>query len=139
MSYVVDKTAYAYACAEAFNAAQINTDTDKYYVINLGDKTADQIEDYTKYITELSEGATAKVISSPDSKASEVIVKVENSDGTEINYVHFRIETTANRGSLFDWLFWIILGLSVLILLIILICVNRDKYGSVSKKRKKAQ
>lgn len=140
MSYKVDKEAYkAYVCTEAPNAAQINTAIDKYYVINMGKDTADKIEDYATYITEMSEGVTAKVISNPDSKAAEVIVKVENSDGTEVNYVHFQIDTTANRGSLFDWLFWIILGLAIIILIIILICVNRDKYGSVSKKRKKAQ
>ena len=139
MKFKVDKAAYEYECNEAVNAAQINTATDLYYTINLGDKKADVITDYAKYITEMSDGVTAKTISNPDNNASEVIVKVANSDETEVAYVHFQIQTTANRGSLFDWLFWIILGVSIIILIIILICVNRDKYGSVSKKRKKAQ
>ena len=137
MTYAINKEAYSgYSCQEASNAAQINTDTDKYYVIDLGKDTADKIQDYTKYITELTEGCKTKVLSNSDDKTSEVIVKVENSDGSEVNYIHFQISTTANRGSLFDLLFWIILGLAFLILVIILICVNKDKYGSVSKKRK---
>ena len=136
MKFKVDKAAYEYACNEAVNAAQINTATDLYYTINLGDKKADVIADYAKYITEMSDGVTAKTISNPDNNASEVIVKVANSDETEVAYVHFQIQTTANNGSLFDIIFWIILLLAIILLIIILICVNRDKYGSVSKKRK---
>ena len=138
MSFEVDKKAYEYVCTEAANAAQINTATDMYYTIDLKDKKATEISDYTKYIINLSDGATAKVISNPDNNSSEVIVKVSNSDETEVQYVHFQIQTTANQGSMFDILFWIILGITIVLLTAILICVNRDKYGSVSKKRKNA-
>ncbi len=129
MSYTVNKNAYEYACSETQGTAGKN------YTISLGSKSFDAIDDYTKYIEfDASQMLTTEVISQSN---SEVVVKVASVDNAEIEYVHFQIDSTANRGTTFDILFWIILGLAVVLLVIILIFVNKDKYGAVSNSRKK--
>ena len=129
MSYTVNKNAYEYACSETQGTSGKN------YTISLGNKSFDAIDDYTKYIEfDASQMLTTEVISQSN---SEVVVKVASVDNAEVEYVHFQIDSTANRGSTFDILFWIVLGLAVVLLVIILIFVNKDKYGAVSNSRKK--
>ena len=81
-----------------------------------------------------AQNLTTEVISKSN---SEVVVKVATADSAEVQYVHFLINTTANNGTVFDIIFWIILGIAIILLVIILIFVNKDKYGSVSNSRKK--
>ena len=129
MSFTVNKKAYEYSCEEAQGTTANN------YVIDLKSKTVDAIEDYTKYIEfDKAQNLTTEVISKSN---SEVVVKVATADSAEVQYVHFLINTTANNGTVFDIIFWIILGIAIILLVIILIFVNKDKYGSVSNSRKK--
>ena len=129
MSFTVNKKAYEYSCEEAQGATANN------YTIDLGNLTVDAINDYTKYIEfDAAQNLTTEVISKSN---SEVVVKVATADNAEVQYVHFLINTTANNGTVFDILFWIILGIAIILLIIILIFVNKDKYGTVSNSRKK--
>ena len=129
MSFTVNKSAYSYSCSEVQGTTANN------YSIDLGNLTVDAIEDYTKYIEfDAAQNLTTEVISQSN---SEVVVKVATADNAEVQYVHFLINTTANNGTVFDILFWIILGLAIILLIIILIFVNKDKYGTVSNSRKK--
>ena len=127
MKFTVDKNAYSYSCQEVSGA--VNN-----YTINLGNKKVDAIEDYTKYVVP-GEGEELTVTELSRSNG-EVVLMVANSDESEVQYVHLAIQTTANNGSMFDILFWIGLGIAIILLVIILICVNKDKYGSISKNRK---
>lgn len=113
-----------------------------YYTLKLDTKPATIIDDYLKAIkfNPNQDDLLVEVLSEVTADTNEVILKVTNNQNpSEVEFVHLNIETTAtNSGSLFDILFWIILGISIILLIIILICVNRDKYGSVSKNRKRA-
>ncbi len=112
------------------------------YVVNMNNDPAGKIEDYTAFI-EADEDVVVTVLSNTgDRNCREVLVSVDN--GYEEEIVRFEINTTAaSSGSLADTALgvgpWIFLGLAIILLIIILICVNRDKYGSVNKKRKKAE
>lgn len=111
------------------------------YVIDLGNKTAADISDFSKYISyDTEDNLKVEVLSdTTDTKCNEVIVRV--TDGSEEKLVTFKLKTTASGGltvpefmqNYFPWILLIILGI---LLVIILICVNRDKYGSINKKRK---
>ena len=109
---------------------------------NLDTQAATIIEDYKEFIVfdKNVNNLDVEVLSEITAKTSEVILKVSNhEDPNEIEYVHLVVTTTANAGgSTFDIIFWIVLGISIVLLIVILICVNRDKYGSVSKNRKRA-
>ncbi len=135
MSFSVDKEAYDYTCSEV-------SGKDKYYTIDLGEKTATAITDYTKYIkfdTDKNDLQIESLTEITDS-TNEVLVKVSTKDGAESDIIHLQLQSTqfTKTGSVFDIIFWIILGIALIILIIILVCVNRDKYGSISKKRKNA-
>ena len=54
----------------------------------------------------------------------------------EEEIVKIELAATKSPATSFDLYVWIVLGLAIILLIIILICVNRDKYGSVSRKRK---
>ena len=115
---------------------------DNFYTMNLGHNPATIIADYTKAITfdNKTDDLTVELLTDVTNKTNEVVLKITNNQNTnEVEYVHLQLETTATTGgSVFDILFWIILGITIVILTIILICVNRDKYGAISKKRKNA-
>lgn len=130
MSFVVDKEATDFEVVEKEGA-------ENKYVINLGDSTADAIKDYTSFIKYAEEDKLeVKVLSDTTINGlHEVILSV--SDGSEERLVTFQLNSTAsNQGSPYNFIVWILIGVAVIILIIILICVNRDKYGSISKKRK---
>ncbi|MDE6407846.1 MAG: cadherin-like beta sandwich domain-containing protein [Anaeroplasmataceae bacterium] len=145
ISFTVDTEAYEnYTCTKK--------ETGEYaYHINLGNKRAADIEDYTKYIVfdedsydsknEYVELPEVTVISDTSNKqCNEVIVRIY--DGDEEIFVTFELESSALGGSSIPEILqiimpWILLAIAIIILIIILICVNRDKFGAINKKRKK--
>lgn len=131
MSYSVNQ--------EAYEDYKLEVNEDGGYVLDLGDKTADSVEDYTKYIvTNPEDNLKVSVLTdTSDKKCNEVVLSI--TDGDETEYVTITIQTTANQGGFkFDPM-WILFLVCILILIIILICVNRDKYGSINKNRKKSK
>ena len=147
MNYTVDTEAY-----EKFECTA--TEQSTVYEIDLGDKRASAIEDYTKYIkfdqehydtsNQYVEEPTVTVISDiADENCREVVVSIY--DGSEEQFVTFKLKSTAlNTGYSIPEILqqimpWILLAIAIIILIIILICVNRDKYGAINKKRKKDQ
>ena len=138
MKYDVNTNATDFNC-------ELKDVTNKVYEISLGNKVASEIteEQYKSYITwdTATDNLNVEVISDiTDPKCNEVVVKV--SDGENEEYVIFKIKTTANQGDfeisqfVEEYFPWILLAIAVLFLTIVIICVNRDKYGSISKKRK---
>ncbi len=147
MNFTVDTEAY-----EKFECTA--TEQSTVYEIDLGDKRASAIEDYTKYIkfdqehydtsNQYVEEPTVTVISDiADENCREVVVSIY--DGSEEQFVTFKLKSTAlNTGYSIPEILqqimpWILLAIAIIILIIILICVNRDKYGAINKKRKKDQ
>ena len=147
MNFTVDTEAY-----EKFECTA--TEQSMVYEIDLGDKRASAIEDYTKYIkfdqehydtsNQYVEEPTVTVISDiADENCREVVVSIY--DGSEEQFVTFKLKSTAlNTGYSIPEILqqimpWILLAIAIIILIIILICVNRDKYGAINKKRKKDQ
>ncbi len=134
MEYSINKTLNEYACEEVSGKAN-------YYTINLVDKNATAISDYTQYITfdsDTNDLVIEDLTGEKNGDTSEVLLRVSTKDGAESEIVHLQLVSKAigTKGSVFDIVFWIVLILAVILLIIILICVNRDKYGSISKKRK---
>ncbi len=129
MEFTVNQNATDFECTK---------DEDYKYTINLKNKRAADIKDYSKYIEFAEEdNLEVKVLSDTSKKdCSEVVVSV--SDGSEERIVTFQLKTTASNFD-FSLYLWIILGIALLLLIIILICVNRDKYGSILKKRKRVK
>ena len=136
MEYEFDKTAYS-----QFEVTDLEKDEKgrARYQVNLNNKNASAIEDFTKYIKfdAASNNITVKEITDKNnSNRNEVVLEI--TDGDRTDQVVIQLNTTANNGNaVFDWGVWILLGVAIIILIIILIAVNRDKYGSVTNKRKK--
>lgn len=121
-----------YTCAPKANANDV-------YVIDLGkDGKASDITDYTKYIKAAanSDLVVEKLTDTSRDDCNEVYLKVSTADGTESKIVKLELTSEKSPATSFDLYVWIVLGLAIILLIIILICVNRDKYGSVSRKRK---
>lgn len=114
-----------------------DTGAENKYVIDLKNKDASAIEDYTKYIVfDAEDNLEVKVLSDTKKKdCTEVIVSV--SDGSEERLVTFQLQSSAVSSTSFSVWLWVILGIILILLIIILICVNRDKYGTILKKRKR--
>ena len=129
MDFTVDKEATVYECSEVDG----KPDT---YVINLGEDDATAISDYTRYIKFTNdydldvEVLTEKI----DENCKEVILKV--TDGYEERFIKLQLETIEETEYTVGWPIWLALAIAVGLLLVILISVNRDKYGSVSRRRK---
>ena len=136
MEYEFDKTAYA-----EFEVTDLEKDEKgrARYEVNLNNKNASAIEDFTKYIKfdAASNNITVKEVTDKNNaNRNEVVLEITDGDKTE--QVVIQLNTTANNGNaVFDWGVWILLAVAIIILIIILIAVNRDKYGSVTHKRKK--
>ncbi|MDE6047179.1 MAG: cadherin-like beta sandwich domain-containing protein, partial [Anaeroplasmataceae bacterium] len=146
MTFSVDTEAYSeYTCEKKENGEYA-------YKINLVDKRAADIQDYTKYIVfdeeyydstnQYVEKPEVTVISDTSNRmCTEVIVRIY--DGDEEIFVTFELESKALQGGntipeiLQIIMPWILLAIAIIILIIILICVNRDKFGAINKKRKK--
>jgi hypothetical protein len=60
-------------------------------------------------------------------------------DGDEVEFVKFAVESEGNPGDFGgeEWIFLAILGIILVVLTAILISVNRDKYGKITKKTNK--
>ena len=141
---IVTRAAMNYTVVSPDSLYTLTKDANRagYATLDLIDMPATAINDYTKAISfdKNKDDLKVEVLSEINSSTNEVIIKVTNNQNpNEVEYVHLVLNTTATAtGSMFDIIFWIILGLAVILLVIILICVNRDKYGSVSKSRKHA-
>ncbi len=145
MNFTVDEEAYdKFTCT--------STDQKNVYEIDLGDKRASAIEDYTKYIqfSEEDYDSSNQFVKEPivtvisdvsDENCREVVVSVF--DGSEEQFVTFKLKSTALTTGysipeiLKQIMPWILLAIAIIFLIIILICVNRDKYGAINKRRKK--
>lgn len=136
MEYEFDKTAYA-----EFEVTDLEKDEKgrARYEVNLNNKNASAIEDFTKYIKfdAASNNISVKEVTDKNNaNRNEVVLEI--TDGDKTDQVVIQLNTTANNGNaVFDWGVWILLAVAIIILIIILIAVNRDKYGSVTHKRKK--
>ncbi len=110
------------------------------YSIDLGENgKASDVTNYEAYISYDKAKNSLVVTNLSDTSrddCSEVILQVQNEDGTETSVVKIQLQSTTPPVVNFDVYVWIILGIAIILLIIILICVNRDKYGSVSRKRK---
>ena len=139
MKFDVDLKATDYTTTKVAN-------TDYKYAIDLGtDKDVSAIQDYKKYIVwdAATDDLNVEVLTDlTDKNTNEVLVKVSTKDGVESQLVSFQLNKTVNN-SIFNFantsniILWIIIGLSIIILIIILISVNREKYGKVNKNRKR--
>lgn len=149
MSYTVDQNAYDYTCTKlpGQNA----------YEIDLVDKRADAIEDYTKYISfpegegeaydknnQYTEKPEVTVVSDlTDTNCREVVLRIYDGDQEEFVTLKLKSSALTNGMSIPEILRtifpWILLVIAIIILIFILICVNRDKFGSINKKRKKEE
>lgn len=149
MSYTVDQNAYDYTCTKlpGQNA----------YEIDLVDKRADAIEDYTKYIlfpegegeaydknNQYTEKPEVTVVSDlTDANCREVVLRIYDGDQEEFVTLKLKSSALTNGMSIPEVLRtifpWILLVIAIIILIFILICVNRDKFGSINKKRKKEE
>ena len=132
---VLEKTETSpnYACVKKSN-------TNDVYTIDLGkDGKATDIANYADYISFDSNTNDLVVETLTDTTredCNEVILLVKTADGSESKIVKIELESTKTPKNSFDIYVWIVLGLALIILIAILVCVNRDKYGSVVKKRK---
>ena len=110
------------------------------YVIDLGkDGKASQIKNYEKYISwdeSTNNLEVTKLTDTSRDDCNEVMLQIKTADGSESKIVKIELQATKSPATSFDLYVWIVLGLAIILLIIILICVNRDKYGSVSRKRK---
>ncbi|MCR5787036.1 MAG: cadherin-like beta sandwich domain-containing protein [Acholeplasmatales bacterium] len=122
----------------AYDSMKTNEVSNKSnYTVEVG-KTDVTTIDWTKYITYDQENneVDVEVVSAPTKDSNQVVLKV--TDGTETSYVTLNL----SRKKTFleqigtSWWVWAILLADVVILTAILISVNRDKYGKVTKKRK---
>lgn len=108
------------------------------YLINLGDLKTSTITDFTDFI-EADEHLTVECLSDISTNPDEVFVRI--TDGEEEALVKFVIQSTTNNekgADLMDYLpLLILLGVIVIVLITILICVNRDKYGRITRKSNK--
>lgn len=139
MKFDVDLKATSFTTTKVAN-------TDYKYAIDLGvDKDVSAIQDYKKYIvwdTKTDDLNVEVLTDLTDKNTNEVILKVSTKDGVESQLVSFQINKTTNN-SIFNFantsniILWVIIGISIILLIIILISVNREKYGKVNKNRKK--
>ncbi len=139
MKFDVDLQATSFTTTKVAN-------TDYKYAIDLGvDKDVSAIQDYKKYIvwdTKTDDLNVEVLTDLTDKNTNEVILKVSTKDGVESQLVSFQINKTTNN-SIFNFantsniILWVIIGISIILLIIILISVNREKYGKVNKNRKK--
>lgn len=130
MEYKIDKDATSYQCT-------LDETLDNVATIDLGKKNSSAISDYTTYIDTLGNDHLTVTVLNQDAvskgEASQVILQI--CDGTNIEYVTLTL-STATSGQM-SFIVWILLIIAIIILIIILASVMKDKYGSISKSRKK--
>lgn len=149
MSFMVNTEAYA---NKNVTGSKVDDASNPHtYSIDLGNKRAKDIEDWTKFIEFDKElyDTTNEYVKTPDievlsdtsnKNCNEVIIRL--SDGDQEVFVTLSLQSTAIGGgglpaSLDVFIPWILLLIAIILLIAILVCVNRDKYGSINKRRKK--
>lgn len=116
-----------------------NVESKTEFKVNIGKKKTSEV-DFEKFIENLNpenQQLTVTILSNLEDNPDEVIIMV--SDGTDVDYIKFNIESTGNPGDFAgeEWVFIGILGIILIVLTAILISVNRDKYGKITKKTNK--
>lgn len=108
------------------------------YKVDMGNAKATDVKDWTKYITydTTDETISVKCLSDINEDTNQVILEV--TDGITTEYVTLNLAFSASllQQLSTNWIIWAILAADIIILLAILVSVNRDKYGKVTKKRK---
>ncbi len=135
MNYEVNNKNYPDFALEAVE------NEENVYTVNIGDtKTVDV--DFTKFVEDLlpaqDSNMQVSVVSNLEENPNEVILKVTDGDKTDI--IKLKVESTGNPNKVNAsglLPLWIGLGLIVLLLIVILICVNKDKFGKITKKSEK--
>lgn len=107
--------------------------------INLGKKNSSAISDYTTYIDKKGNDHLQVTVVNSDAvskgTATEVLLRVF--DGTNEQFVTLATVTVAAGPQGVSWVAWLLLVVAILLLLVILSAVLNDKYGAISKSRKK--
>ena len=109
------------------------------YIVKIGKKKTSEV-DFTKFIENLNpnnQDLQVQVISDLEDNPDEVVVMI--TDGDEVEFVKFNVESEGNPGDFGgeEWIFLVVLGIILVVLTAILISVNRDKYGKITKKTNK--
>lgn len=130
MDYSINTSATSYECSLDDTATNKAT-------INLGSHSSNAISDYTKYINNNGNDHLQVTVINQDavSKGNAREVMLQICDGTNMEYVTLTLLTASNTEV--SWIAWILLIIALIILIIILSSVMKDKYGSISKSRKK--
>lgn len=121
---------------DGFTVEEILTNGE--YKINIGKKKTSEIDFYS-YIKDLNpdnQVLSVEILSDISANPNEVLVKV-TTDNDETQIVKFTIESSGNPSSttVQDFIpLFIILGIVIILLTCILIAVNRDKYGKITRK-----
>lgn len=115
--------------------------TDAEYKVNIGKKVTSEVNfaDYIKQLNPEDQDVKVEVLTDTSYNPDDVIVKVASADG-EYKLVTFHVESTNNHNG-FNWKtllpFLILLIIIIILLTWILISVNKDKYGKITRKADK--
>ena len=122
--------------ADGFKLEKVEGQSDYEYNLDLGSKSSSKV-DFASYIKDLSpddQDLEITVLTDTSKDPSTVVVMVSTADG-EFEYVIF------NCGEGFSWAkllpFLILLIIVIILLTWILISVNKDKYGKITRKADK--
>ena len=123
----------------AATSFETKADTAKVaYTVNMGKSKATDVTDWTKYITydTTDKTITVKNLTPVKDDTNQVILEVTDGITTEHVTLNLQFEQGFLQQMSSNWWIWVILAADVVLLTAILISVNRDKYGKVTKKRK---
>lgn len=119
---------------------------DNKYTVNIGSKKASSFteNDYINMVdwNKDTNGLVVTVKSEITDDTSDVVLAVF--DGVATEYVLIHLDRHIPSASLFDFsdmgnlVLWLILLIAIVLLAIILYSVNKDKYGSINKTRKRS-
>lgn len=131
LEWSVDTKATEFACEEKANK--------KLYEVNMGKSQASAVKDWTDYIVYDKDDKTITVSCLSDTSLNnlnQVILEVTDGITTEFVTLNLTYQQDFLQQMGSQWWIWAILAADVVLLTAILISVNRDKYGKVTKKRK---
>jgi hypothetical protein len=123
----------------AATSFETKADTAKVaYTVNMGKSKATDVTDWTKYITydTTDKTITVKNLTPVKEDTNQVILEVTDGITTDYVTLNLQFEQGFLQQMSSNWWIWVILAADVVLLTAILISVNRDKYGKVTKKRK---
>ena len=117
------------------------------YTLDLGHRKASSISDdeYKSYIKWNKDDCDLSVSILSDITAedcNEVVLSVTDGIDTEFVIIDLLIAHSSQGGLLSfkdagNWILWLILLIAIALLIVILVSVNKDKYGVINKNRKK--